>query len=294
MHCLNLKLTYNCTNNCSFCFSSYLKNNIITDEGLIDAIKQGYQNGCRELVLSGGEPTLLPDTIIKILQFSNQLGYEKYIIQTNGSGLSDNLQLVNFLDDFATEKELCISFSIHGHNATIHDSMSCQEGAFNKLLKAMENIKNTSCKIYTNTVISRLNISYLEKIGLLCQSFNASIIQFSMMHLEEPSDLSTGLIEAASSVRKLVEIIGSDALKTEGIPYCLMHNAEECVGESYWPNKLDLYNKETDYMPNFSQLEHGMRWKSTSCHNCLMNQICMGIWKEHSLEYTQMGIHPIC
>lgn len=151
MHCLNLKLTYNCTNNCSFCFSSYLKNNIITDEGLIDAIKQGYQNGCRELVLSGGEPTLLPETIMKILQFSNQLGYEKYIIQTNGSGLSENIQLVNFLNDFATEKELCISFSIHGHTAMIHDTMSCQEGAFSKLIKAMENIKNTSCKIYTNT-----------------------------------------------------------------------------------------------------------------------------------------------
>ena len=47
-------------------------------------------------------------------------------------------------------------------------------------------------------------------------------------------------------------------------------------------------------MPNFSQLQHGMRWKAKICNKCLMNEICMGIWKEHSSEYTQMGIHPIC
>lgn len=294
MHCLNLKLTYDCTNNCSFCFSSYLKENIITYDGLSDAVIRGFNNGCRELVLSGGEPTLLPDTIESLLTLAEQLGYEKYIIQTNGSGLSTNDQLVEFLDELAKKKELCISFSIHGHCAEIHDRMSSTNGAFELLIKAMDKIKSTSCLIYTNTVISRLNIDHLEEVGKLCHSYGAKVIQFSMMHLDSPSDLSTGLIEAVQAVKKVSNKIEHDVLKTEGIPYCLMHGIETCVGESFWPNELDLYNKENDYMSAFSQLENGMRWKSPSCIKCIMNEICMGIWKEHANEYREASIRPIC
>lgn len=294
MHCLNLKLTYDCTNNCSFCFSSYLKDNIITYEGLADAVIKGFNNGCRELVLSGGEPTLLAGTIEDILILAEQLGYEKYIIQTNGSGLSSNDHLVDFLDELAKKNELCISFSIHGSCAEIHDRMSSTNGAFELLIKAMDKIKDTSCLIYTNTVISKLNIGHLEEIGNLCQSYNAEIIQFSMMHLETPSELSTGLVEAAQAVKKLSNKIDADILKTEGIPYCLMHGIEQCVGESFWPSELDLYNKENDYMPDFSQLQNGMRWKKNSCIKCIMNEICMGIWKEHSNEYIEAGVRPIC
>lgn len=294
MHCLNLKLTYDCTNKCSFCFSSYLKDNIITYEGLADAVIKGFNNGCRELVLSGGEPTLLADMIEDILTLADKLGYEKYIIQTNGSGLSKNEQLIHFLDELGKKKELCISFSIHGHCAEIHDCMSSTSGAFESLIKAMDKIKETSCQIYTNTVISKLNIDYLEEVGKLCQSYNARIIQFSMMHLEVPNELSTGLIEAVQAVNKISKTINHDVLKTEGIPYCLMHGLEKCVGESYWPNELDLYNKENDYMESFSQLQNGMRWKKSSCIECIMNELCMGIWKEHSNEYEEAGIRPIC
>lgn len=295
MHCLNLKLTYDCTNHCSFCFSSYLKDIIITYEGVREAVIQGYKNGCRELVLSGGEPTLLADTIEKILNLAEDLGYEKYIIQTNGSGLSNDTNLVHYLDELGKKKDVCISFSLHGHCAEIHDYMSCRNGAFDSLIKAMNNIKNTSCSIYTNTVISKQNIRHLEEIGKLCQSYNAKIIQFSMMHLEIPSELSTGLIEAAQAVKKLSNCINQEVLKTEGIPYCLMHGIEKCVGESYWPNELDLYNKENDYMKEFSQLENGMRWKDdSSCDKCVMNEICMGIWKEHAKEFREAGIRPIC
>ena len=228
------------------------------------------------------------------MSLAEQLGYEKYIIQTNGSGLSNNEHLVRFLDEFAKKTELCISFSIHGHCAEVHDCMSSKSGAFELLIKAMDKIKNTSCLIYTNTVISRLNIKHLEEIAELCQSYDAKVIQFSMMHLEEPNALSTGLIEAVQAIKKVSNKIDQNVLKTEGIPYCLMHGIEMCVGESFWPNELDLYNKENDYMKDFSQLQYGMRWKGPSCFKCIMNEICMGIWKEHSIEYRKAGIHPIC
>lgn len=293
MHCLNLKITYECTNNCFFCFSSYLQKNVITLNGILDAVKRGYNAGCRELVISGGEPTLFPNIIKSIMSYAEELGYTKYIIQTNGSGLSNNIQLVEFLDSIANKKEVCISFSMHGHTSIIHDTMSRTEGAFEKLMVAMNNVKETKCHIYTNTVMSKLNIGYLKEIADLSLGFGSKIIQFSMMHLEETNDMTTSLLESSMEIRQVAKLVGHDVLKTEGIPYCLMHNIETCVGESYWPNKLDLYNKENDYMPAFNQLEDGMRWKAKSCTDCIMNEICMGIWKEHKTEFENAGIKPI-
>lgn len=294
MHCLNLKLTYDCTNRCSFCFSSYLKKEKIEIDGLLCAVEEGWRRGCNELVLSGGEPTLCPDVLIKVMTLASQLGYKKYIIQTNGSGIIDHAELLPFLRRLGETVEICLSFSVHGHTARVHDEMSQREGAFEKLLQAMHLIHGeTGCGIYTNTVISRLNISNLREIVTLLRPFAPQIIQFSMMHLAEPTKLSTGLLESAEAVRELAEYVDSAVLKTEGIPYCLLYGLEHCVGESYWPNTLDLYNRNANYLPDFRQLDTGMRWKRNDCVECLMNSICMGIWKEHAQEFARAPIHPI-
>lgn len=296
MHCLNLKLTYECTNQCSFCFSSYLNGSEMSVEGLISAVKAGYLRGCRELVLSGGEPTLVADTLIQIMVLARDLGYKKFIIQTNGSGFSGNPKLCDFFADFVENEKspnVCISFSVHGPNEDIHDSISRTPSAFVKLLDAIKKISSTNCEIYTNTVVTRLNIDYLDKIAKLIMPYKPKVLQFSMMHLSTPSELSTGIIETALAIRKLGNIVPKDILRTEGLPYCLMYGMEECVGESFWPEELDLYNQNNSHKYNFKQLESGMRWKPSTCTKCIMNKICMGIWKEHSEQFLQANIRPI-
>lgn len=293
MHCLNLKITYECTNKCSFCFSSYLKETVINMRDIINALKSGFKNGCRELVISGGEPTLFPNKIKKIIDISCKLGYEEFIIQTNGSGLSGNCDLVKYLNEMGKKVHINISFSIHGHNSTIHDKMTSTPGSFKKLIDSIEKISNTSCNIYTNTVISALNINHLKEISLLLNSYPIKVMQFSIMHLDHYNELSVKMSDAAQAIKNLNGIVDRKVLRTEGIPYCLLYGMEECVGESYWPNKLDLYNKKNDYMPNFDQLTSGMRWKSSLCSKCIMNELCAGMWKEHSDEFLSLGVKPI-
>lgn len=293
MHCLNLKITYNCTNNCSFCFSSYLKDNVMSLVGMKNAVKQGRKNGCNELVISGGEPTTIPETIIELVNLAEQLGYEKYIIQTNGSGLADNYELVNFLNSIAQHKEVCISFSVHGHTSEIHDKMSRKEGAFHSLMKAIKNISETNCNIYTNTVISLINVENLADIAKVIMPYKPSIMQFSMMHLANPTEISVSLKDSVRAVQRVKNLVDFKILKTEGIPYCLMYGMEECVGESCWPSTLDIYNKDNKYMNNFKQIDYGMRCKAGFCEKCIMNKICMGVWAENYEEFYNLGINPI-
>lgn len=294
MRCLNLKLTYACTNCCSFCFSSYLKDEVIGEAGLLREVEDGYRRGCRELVLSGGEPTLRPDVLRNVMEHADEVGYQKYIIQTNGSGFADHTDLIPMLKKFSEKTDVCISFSVHGHTAQIHDEMSQTSGAFEKLMRAICRVQNeTSCSIYTNTVMSRTNLPWLQDLALMLLTFQPEIMQFSMMHLKQPGPLSTGLLEAAGAVHTLDGFVDRSILRTEGIPYCLLHGMETCVGESYWPNTLDLYNRDSELMTDFDQLGHGMRWKQPNCQNCLMDEICMGIWREHEEEFSQLGVRPI-
>lgn len=294
MRCLNLKLTYTCTNRCSFCFSSYLKDEVIGEAGLLREVEDGYRRGCRELVLSGGEPTLCLDTLHDVMRRADEVGYQKYIIQTNGSGFADCADLAPMIGEFARKADVAVSFSIHGHTAQIHDEMSRTPGAFEKLMCAIHRVwAEGSCSIYTNTVMSRTNLPWLRDLALMLLPFQPEIMQFSMMHLKQPGPLSTGLLEAASAVRALGGIVDLSILRTEGIPYCLLYGMETCVGESYWPNTLDLYNRDSELMTDFDQLGYGMRWKKPDCHACLMDEICMGIWREHAEEFLRSGIHPI-
>lgn len=216
MHCLNLKITYNCTNHCSFCFSSYMKGIEIPFESLKTAVFQGYKNGCNELVLSGGEPTLYPGYIRELISLGVTLGYKKFIIQTNGYGLSECGELVSFLDGMAEKAEICLSFSVHGHIADIHDELSGKPGAFGSMMDAMKKVSGTHCKIYTNTVINTRNLMHLKDVAALLMPYKPEIMQFSMMHLKEKNELSVSLEASVRAIKELKDIVNPDILKTEG------------------------------------------------------------------------------
>lgn len=303
MRCLNLKLTYECSNNCSFCFSSYLKDEIIDLEYLKNMMKKGYQDGCRHIVFSGGEPTVKSDKLIELIRYAIELHYKECTIQTNGYGLSDeSSRLFQHIKLFSENIDIKISFSVHGHNAKIHDEMTQTTGSFINIMNAIKNISNTSCEIYTNTVISARNIHYLYNIAECIQPYNPTIMQFSVMHIEGKNELAPGLLASAKAIHTCFSEknatehppISKKILRTEGLPYCLLHSFEECVGESYWPTTLDLCNRNNEYMIDFNQLECGMRWRPKECINCIFNDLCQGIWKEHKDEFISLNIKPIC
>ena len=107
---------------------------MIGEAGLLREVEDGYRRGCRELVLSGGEPTLCLDTLHDVMRRADEVGYQKYIIQTNGSGFADCADLAPMIGEFARKADVAVSFSIHGHTAQIHDEMSRTPGAFEKLM----------------------------------------------------------------------------------------------------------------------------------------------------------------
>lgn len=293
MQCLNVKLTYDCSNECSYCFSKNMKNIKIDIQKLKKTILEAYKNNCRGLIISGGEPTLYKENLKEIIEFSYQIGYQKYILQTNGYGFSEDRELLEFIDKFSYKVDMAISFSVIGPTSKEHDKVTQTNGSYEKLMKSIENISKTNCTIYTNTVISTLNYNKLEDIINLILPFNPEVMQFSIMHTESDNPLSLGLYKSVEAIGKIKGKISKNILRTEGVPYCLMKGYEICVGESYWPSRLDLCNHNDDYKADFSQLECGMRWKNSMCCQCIFDDICHGVWYEQKKEFMDLNILPI-
>lgn len=293
MQCLNVKLTYDCSNKCSYCFSANMTNIEIDIQKLKNTIIQAYKNNCRGLIISGGEPTLDKENLKEVIEFSYRVGYQKYILQTNGYGFSEDRELLDFFDIFSQKADVAVSFSVLDATSKEHDMVTKNNGSFEKLMKSIYNISKTNCKIYTNTVISTLNYNKLKDIINLILPFNPEIMQFSIMHTENNNPLSLGLYKSIKALDEIKGKIPKDILRTEGIPYCLMKGYETCVGESYWPSRLDLCNHNDDYKADFSQLECGMRWKNSMCRECIFDDICHGVWYEQKNEFMNLNILPI-
>lgn len=288
MHCLNLKITYNCNNKCSYCFSSNLKNNEIELDGLLKTVENGFSKGCRMLILSGGEPTLYPERIIKIITLAKSLGYKKFTIQTNGFGIKGDL--AKFLND---TENISISFSVLGACDSTHDKITQRKGSFNDIISAI-NLIYKECEIITNTVISKKNINELDQIVNLILPFSPNIMQFSIMHTEYDENY-VGLIDSIKAIKKLIDNsnIGLNMLRTEGITACLMNGFEQCIGENYWPKKLDICNDNYN-ISRLNQLNSNMRFKSNFCKKCIFDEICYGVWietKDEFLKHVKKGIN---
>lgn len=286
MRWLNVKITYKCNNKCEYCFSKNDKDKELSIEYLLSMIKKGVLDGCKGLIISGGEPTIDKDKLINIITKSYDFGIEKFIVQTNGHGFDD--ELIYLLEEYSKKIDIGISFSVLNYTADLHDNATKNKGSFERLMISLERVSKTNCSIYTNTVISKENKNNLDNIIDLIKPFNPEIMQFSVMHTEEDDYISVGLVQSVKAVLNIADMLPKKVLRTEGMPYCMIKGYEECVGESYWPSILDLCNSDK-YISDFKQIEANMRWKDISCKECIMTEICHGIWIEQKQEFLSLG-----
>ena len=250
----------------------------------------GFAKGCRHIVFSGGEPTLKPDCLSALISNAYIIGYEKCTIQTNGYGFHlSSGKLCDFLFEMSKKLPISIAFSVHGYNAESHDKITRTKGSFVKIEYAIERMKHSRCMLLTNTVISTLNIDDLNKIAHYLMQYSPQSMQFSLIHSVETTHLRPSLDASLKAIKSLLPIVGKSILRTEGIPYCLLRSMEECVGESYWPNNLDVVNRNNKYIDNLNQIALKMRWRPENyCLSCLFKEICMGIWIEYRKDFETL------
>lgn len=107
-----------CNNKCIFCLDSDAQNGVfIPDEEVKKNIRDGHKIGMyNRIIISGGEASINPK-FSEYIQYAKEIGYDRIQTVTNGNMYGD----LEFCKKVFSAGLQEITFSMHGHNETLHD-----------------------------------------------------------------------------------------------------------------------------------------------------------------------------
>ena len=153
---LAIELTSCCNYNCSFCYKDANPfGKYITDD-IMSNIVNTIDGKVALVTFTGGEPTLHPNIINYIEQFSIKTPYLTMI--TNGSQLHKFSQYATTL-----QKLYNIQFSIYGRNDAEYEKMTGNRNGFTHLKKSIEFAKKNNIKVNLSLTLGNQTINFIEE-----------------------------------------------------------------------------------------------------------------------------------
>lgn len=251
--------------------------------------------------MTGGEPSHHPD-FLEIVDLAKKTGYRTYVTTNGGHFANENFskRALPLLD------EIC--FSVHGHNAKLHESATQNSGSFQNLTKALKNFKNGSdfhAYGLANIVLTSKNINRIPDIIAMIAGYkkikHIIISSFSPEGggLKNFLDLAVPLKVINNKIPEISNYAKHYGLKTVffGLPLCILNNQHEISNDFWWSPRAtcELRNvKNRNYLKTtYSRKPDRGRGKTRKCLICVNNSICGGVFLKYLNEFGDSEITPI-
>lgn len=293
---------YICNNNCKFCINSGKRklHNKTTSE-IIGEMVDARARKRNYLEFIGGEPTIRPD-VVYLIEKAKELGFEFITMATNGRMLSYKKIAKNLIGAGITE----FIFSIHGHNAKLHDSLTQAPGSFKELMNGLANVKELGLKLIgSNTTIVKQNYRYMPDIGKFILKNGIKNAEFIFADptyggvYNNFTEFMPRISEAAAYIHKCLDLVnGRDDIShwhIRYVPLCLFRGYESRISELH---ERKIFHTE-HLAPDFKNLDvtasriRLSRIKPAKCSKCRYYDICEGIWREYVRHYGSKELLPI-
>lgn len=148
-----IELTNTCNYKCPFCYKNALaKGNFILDEQVMELEKQ-LHNNVKNILLTGGEPTLHPNYLKYIDVFSE---YANVHMISNGSILYNH-------DANVLRKLKLIQFSMYGCNDDEYKKMTGCANGFSRLCKSIEFTKRNQIDTKIAVTLCDSTVDHIEQ-----------------------------------------------------------------------------------------------------------------------------------
>jgi len=290
----DVKVGFACNCRCVFCAQGEKRKEIRTvpQDELLERMKAAFAPG-RELVLTGGEPTIRKD-IVQIVRMARAIGYVGVQIQTNGRMLS----LPDLVDRLVGAGVTEFSPALHGPTAEVHDPLTRAPGSFEQTVAGIAAVAKTPANLVTNSVVVRQNLEHLVALVELLAELGARHMQLAMVHpvgtaWDRYEEVVPRLEEAVPFVHAAVRR-GRDLGATvvvEAMPPCFMRGVEEAVVEDRIPETTVV---DLDGDPfQFSDWRRGEgKTKGPPCEGCAKSAGCEGPWREYPHHHGWDAYEP--
>jgi len=292
----DIKVGFYCNNHCAFCVQGRKRDYLPSKskEEISQSLLAAFKKGKKEVVFTGGEPSLHPD-FLELVKTAKKTGFKEIQIQTNGRMFAYKDFCVKTIATGATQ----FSPALHGPSARIHDGLTEVKGSFKQTIQGIKNLVSLGQYVTTNTVITTRNYKHLPRLAKLLVDLGVNQFQFAFIHISGSADKNKDWIvprkrEIMPYVKGGLDI-GIKAEKrvmTEAIPYCLMLGYEDCIAEKIIP-KSSVYDADFVVEDYSKYRKDKGKAKGPSCPQCKYDKICEGPWKEYPEIFGWEEFGPI-
>lgn len=291
---------YSCNNRCGFCYNIHKRG--LPDRATGEIIKEiadARNRGSNYLEIIGGEETIRAD-IIDIVKFAEKLGFETIAMATNGRMFSN----ADFARQITAAGLNHVIFSMHGHNAKLHDGLTDVKGSFGQLLEGIRNTQGLAVQIGSNTTIVKQNYKFLADIGNLLYKLGIRNAEFIFVDpsrggaYEHFDEFVPRVSEAAAFIRKCLDIGKNKGIihwHIRYVPLCYFLDYRDQISELNEVKKFDSEHVAQDFRNTnveLSRKEVG-RIRPKKCRGCAEYNNCEGLWKEYYKHYGDKELRPV-
>jgi radical SAM protein with 4Fe4S-binding SPASM domain len=233
-------LTYRCNLSCAFCYAGCAAGGVpagwnearaMSDDDVcrvLDVIRRDAR--CPSVSFTGGEPTVRP-------------GLARFVGHAKGLGLRVNLISNGLLLDRRRVAELAAAgldsaqLSLEGPTPEAHDTLVGRPGAFARLWRAVEALRDHGVRVHTNTTVNRRNLDGLEGIVDLVAARGLPRLTMNLVIPCGSAGADPGLRVSYSEagehvlrVRARAEARGVELIWYSPLPLCLFNTVAHGLG----------------------------------------------------------------
>jgi pyruvate-formate lyase-activating enzyme len=265
-------------------------------------IEEARAEGCDELSLQGGEPTLFPD-LVPLVRAAREMGFGFIGLVTNGRKLKD----IGFTKALILAGLDAITFSVLGHDAATHDGLAIAPGSFDELVRGLRNAAaiarelGSPVTLNVNLIPSKATLGHfaaqVRELGAAgAHALSLHLVRFDGL-ASDPGVIERMAFDARTLTPALEDAWGAadDAkvgFHATDVPLCL-HPALRA-------SELDLLGRRAAVREHrFAAASFGYdmdltgRGASIACDGCLLARVCPRVPREYLPGHPTEVLHPI-
>lgn len=303
-----LRLGDKCNQECVFCFIPHGGKELTADEAMI-AISNSIKTGHKNIVLTGGEPTIRKD-LRNLVHFASSNGAITVGLQTNAERLSD----MNYPKQLRQAGLDYVFISLHSHKKSVSEKITKNKGSFDRTVKGIQNSIQEGLIVDLSFVICEPNYKEIPEYVDFVNSISKDIgIEFSFILPNFPGPDKRKLIPKLSNLKPYLK---------KAIERCVQHKTNFRFGSCSLPlcsvfphilkseefnemkkittdkNYLKQLNEKTSKLGVNSESRGYFLWKhqkikSEKCQSCALNNYCNGVWRGYADVYGLDDLEPI-
>ncbi len=218
LYSATLELTRKCNAKCRHCIvnAGAEKDNELSTERIMNLLEELSDEGCSNIVLTGGEPFLREDWAL-FLQKAKALNMQ-IVMMTNGLKLDDNI--IKILKRF----NVTIGISLDGAEAKTHDMIRGVPGIFEHFKEVLPKLRKAGVYAVVATTVMKSNYNELDRIKDLLLKLKAEawqiqvvkpcsrLLESELLSEQEYYKLAEKIAEFRQKYGKKMNIVESDCI----------------------------------------------------------------------------------